>query len=198
RQVERCARSRRALEDYRAARPHQLEGPVKPGAVARAIDYHVEARVELVFKLYFKSERSQAVELVAMMPLEHGRVALGMEHDCGECAQASVAEHRNPVVSAQFGLLENSVDRSERLDEDAELVGYRVGKRNQVSVREPQEFGERAVPAQNPQHGAVGAMASQALQAWDASPTRSIDFAHHASSGERGGLGVDDFADELM
>ena len=58
---------------------------------------------------------------------EHRRIAFGAKHDCCEGAEPSVAEHRDSVVAAQSGLLEDLIDRGDGLDKDGELVGNRIG-----------------------------------------------------------------------
>ena len=129
---------------------------------------------------------------------EHRCVILRAKYYRDERAEPSVTEHGDCLIALNADLLEDLVGSRGRLDESSKLVGYRVGQGDQVFVGQPEIFSERAVAPQNSEHGAVGAMASKAIQAPGASPASGIDLAHHAAPGERTGLSVDNLADKLM
>ncbi len=97
-------------------------------------------------------------------------------------------------------LLEDLVGRRERFDEDRELVGDRVGNRDQVRIRQPEKFGECAVAAEDSKHGAVRTMARhRAAAPWQlARPHAAFISPDDAPSEQRPIPGCDDFADELV
>ena len=85
--------------------------------------------------------------------------------------------------------------RRDRLGEDRDLVGQRVGNRVQVALRHRDQVGERAVVIQDAEHRAVRAVRVQAPAAGLARPARAVDLADDAAAGQRPGFGD---ADELM
>ena len=80
----------------------------------------------------------------------------------------------------------------------ARLGGDVVGEHVEIAFGQGEEFGEGAGVVDDAQHGAVGAMASEAFAAPFAVRAGEVDFAGDAFAGERGGIGFDHFGDELV
>ena len=85
-------------------------------------------------------------------------MTFGPQRERDRRAKASVAEDRDAVVAREMSLLEDLIRGRERLDEDRQLVGDRIGNRDQIRVGQREHFGEGAVAAEDSKDGTVRAM----------------------------------------
>ena len=85
--------------------------------------------------------------------------------------------------------------RGDRLGEDRDLVGQRIGDGVQIALRHRDQIGEGAVVIEDAEHRAVRAVRVQPHAAGLARPARAVDLADDAAAGHRTGFGD---ADELV
>src|ERR1019366_953032 len=124
--------------------------------------------------------------------------AVGVEDHGDEEAEFAIAEHGDALAGGDGDLVEDLAGGSERLQEHGAAGGDVVGEDVQVALREGEEFGERAGVADDSQHGAVGAVASQSAAAPFAMGAGEIDFSGHALAEERGRVRFGHLGDELV
>ncbi len=143
REVKFGSGGRSALQYDSSARADQFDRAAKAGFASTAIDHDVEFVAQSRFFGGLESELSQPCEFFPMMSRDDRQILLAFEHERDERAEPAVAEHHNRLIPREMSLLENFVRRRERLDEHRNVVGNRIGNRNQVDVGEPEDIPRR-------------------------------------------------------
>src|SRR5277367_6228883 len=133
-----------------------------------------------------------------MMSRYNRNVLLALERQRYQCAEPSVAENYYRLIPRQMSLLEYFVRSRERLDEHRDVIGDRIGNRNQVDIGKAEIFREGAVATEYSEHRAIGTVPREAGGARRASAASGIDLANDAFSAKRGVLRFDHAATELM
>ena len=133
-----------------------------------------------------------------MMAAHDRRVLIGLQHHRDDRAETAVAKHGDSRVARDTGLLEDFAGGGDRLGKDRDLVGHRIGHREQIAIREAQVLGEASVAPENPEHGAIRAMTFHRGEAEVAAAASGVDLTDHAPSGQPRVRALDHLADELM
>ena len=121
-----------------------------------------------------------------------------LEHARAERSELSGAEHRGARRGADGDLVEDLAGRGERLGEDRLLVGDLPGHFVEILQRKSQELRVRPRMAEDAEHAALRAVASEAAPALIAAPAGQVDLPHDALSNPGRAGGPLDAADELV
>src|SRR5208282_2110957 len=108
------------------------------------------------------------------------------------------AQHGDGTIVRNMKLLENFVSSGQRLREHRQLIGNRIGNREQILIGQPDELGEGPVAPENSHHGAIEAMAPDAGDTKRASATCRVDLTDDALAPQPRISRVCDAADELV
>ena len=149
---------RGALQYDSSAWADQFDCAPKAGFASTAIDHDVEFVAQSGFFGGLESELGHPREFLPMMSRHDRQILLALEREGDERAKPAVAENHYRLISREMRLLENLVRRREGLDEHRDVVGDRIGNRNQVDVGELEIFRESAVASEDSEHGAIGAV----------------------------------------
>src|SRR5580692_4624320 len=133
-----------------------------------------------------------------MMSRDNRQILLALERQRDNCAQTAVTDDDDSLIARQMNLLEDLIRSCQRLDEDRDVVRNRIGNRNQVEVREPQEIRKGAVAPEDSEHGAIRTMARKTGGARRASAASRVDLADDAFPSQRRVLRLDHAAGEFM
>src|ERR1019366_5539184 len=90
-------------------------------------------------------------------------VAVRVEDHGDEEAQFAIAQHSDGRAGGDRYLVQDLAGGGQRLQEDGAAGGDIVGDYVQITVRESEELREGAGMVDDSEHGAVGAVASQAF-----------------------------------